>query len=210
MIGRIPGAQLVQTTGTVSGANAYRNTDTPSIDTNALTVRGATFEFPPGEATSVAQGRLLLNGATAHSPSLSSAPSAATQRLDRPHVPRGERIWVGGHWFYVAGTLKPAVLASAIDSSVLVGYAAAEKYLGFDSHPSTVYLRAQEHDRANAVDNLLLPPPTSENPSEVHRQPTFLFRPWFAQADAKRPQRPVPRPSCRRSAGPARPESPTS
>jgi putative ABC transport system permease protein len=36
------------------------------------------------------------------------------------------------------------VLVSAIDSSVLVGYPAAQKYLGFDGHPSTIYLRAQD------------------------------------------------------------------
>jgi hypothetical protein len=35
---------------------------------------------------------------------------------------------VGGQWFYLAGILKPAVLAPAIDISVLIGYPAAEKY----------------------------------------------------------------------------------
>jgi hypothetical protein len=46
------------------------------------------------------------------------------------------------------------VLASSIDSSALVGYAAAEKYLAFDGHPSTIYVRAQ-NGQVNAVDNLL-------------------------------------------------------
>ena len=45
-------------------------------------------------------------------------------------------------WFYVAGILRPAVLAPDIDASVLVGYPAAEKYLGFDGHPSTIYVKA--------------------------------------------------------------------
>ena len=45
-------------------------------------------------------------------------------------------------WCYVAGVLKPATLVPAIDSSVLVGFPAAERYLGFDGHPSTIYVRA--------------------------------------------------------------------
>jgi hypothetical protein len=34
-------------------------------------------------------------------------------------------------------------LAPEIDSSVLVGFPAAQTYLGFDGHPSTIYVRAQ-------------------------------------------------------------------
>ena len=81
----------------------------------------------------------------------------------------------------MAGTLKPAVLAPAIDSSVLVGYPAAEKYLGFDGHPSTVYLRAQ-NDQVTAVDSLLAAT-ANQNPSEVNvSQPSSAL---VAQADAK-------------------------
>ena len=180
MIGRIPGVQQAQATGTVSGVNAYRNPYIPSIDTNALTVQAASLDLLPVVATSVAQGH-YLNAATAQEP-VAVLGAAAAQRLGIDRVYPGERIWVGGHWFYVAGTLKPAVLASAIDSSVLVGYPAAEKYLGFDSHPSTVYLRAQD-DRVNAVDNLLAATANPENPSEVNvSQPSSAL---VAQADAK-------------------------
>jgi putative ABC transport system permease protein len=180
MIGRIPGVQQAQTTGTVSGANAYRNPYIPSIHTNALTVQAASLDLLPVVATSVAQGH-YLNAATAQEP-VAVLGAAAAQRLGIDHVYPGERIWVGGHWFYLAGRLKPAVLASAIDSSVLVGYPAAEKYLGFDSHPSTVYLRAQ-NDRVNAVDNLLAATANPENPSEVNvGQPSSAL---VAQADAK-------------------------
>jgi putative ABC transport system permease protein len=66
----------------------------------------------------------------------------------------------------VTGILKPAVLASGLDASVLVGFPVAERYLGFDGHPSTVYLRAAD-DRVNAVDNLLGAQANPVNPSEV-------------------------------------------
>jgi len=39
-------------------------------------------------------------------------------------------------WFYVAGILNPPTLAPQIDSSVLIGFPAAQKYLGFDGHPT--------------------------------------------------------------------------
>ena len=131
-------------------------------------------------ATSVAQGH-YLNPATAQEP-VAVLGAAAAQLLGIDHIYPGERIWVGGQWFYVAGILKPAVLASAIDSSVLVGYPAAEKYLGFDGHPSTIYLRAQT-DRVNAVDNLLAATANPENPNQVNvSQPSAAL---VAQADAK-------------------------
>ena len=180
MIGRIPGVQQVQTTGTVSGANAYRNPYIPSIDTNALTVQTTSLDLLPVIGTNVAQGH-YLNTATAQEP-VAVLGAAAAQRLGIDRIYPGERIWVGGKWFYVAGILKPAVLASAVDSSVLIGYPAAEKYLGFDSHPSTVYLRVQ-NDRVNAVDNLLATTANPENPGEVSvSQPSSAL---VAQADAK-------------------------
>ncbi|MGH2868324.1 MAG: ABC transporter permease, partial [Solirubrobacteraceae bacterium] len=131
-------------------------------------------------ATTVAQGH-YLNAATAQEP-VAVLGAAAAQLLGIDRIYPGERIWVGGQWFYLAGILKPAVLASAIDTSVLVGYPAAEKYLGFDGHPSSIYLRAQ-NDRVNAVDNLLAATANPENPSEVNvSQPSSAL---VAQADAK-------------------------
>ncbi len=180
MIGRIPGVQQAQTTGAIGGVNAYRNPYIPSIDTNALTIQAASLDLLPVVATSVAQGH-YLNEATAREP-VAVLGAAAAQRLGIDRVYPGERIWIGGDWFYVAGTLKPAVLASAIDSSVLVGYPAAEKYLGFDSHPSTVYVRAQD-DQVNSVDDLLAATANPENASEVDvSQPSSAL---VAQADAK-------------------------
>jgi hypothetical protein len=78
----------------------------------------------------------------------------------------GERIWVNNMWFYLAGILKPAVLAPDIDSSILVGYPAAEKYLGFDGHPSTIYLRAAD-SQVRDVDNVLAAQANPENPEQV-------------------------------------------
>jgi putative ABC transport system permease protein len=180
MIGRISGVEQVQSTGAVNGANAYRTPYIPPVDTRGLTVQAATLSLLPVLATTVAQCH-YLNAATAQEP-VAVLGAATAQLLGIDRIYPGERIWVGDQWFYLAGILKPAVLASTIDTSVLIGYPAAKKYLGFDGHPSTVYLRAQT-DRVNAVDNLLAATANPETPNEVNvSQPSDAL---VAQADAK-------------------------
>jgi putative ABC transport system permease protein len=180
MIGRLPGVYEVESTGTVSSANAYRSPLIPGIDTNALSVDAATLGLPATAGTSLAQGS-YLNAATAREP-VAVLGAAAAQRLGIDKIWRGERIWVGGQWFYVAGILKPAILAPAIDSSVLIGYPAAEHYLHFDSHPSTVYLRVANSE-VTTVDGLLAAQANPENPSQVDvSQPSAALT---AQADAQ-------------------------
>ncbi len=74
------------------------------------------------------------------------------------------------------------MLAPQIDSSVLIGYPAAEKYLHFDGHPSAIYLRAQT-SQVKAVVSLLAAQANPENPEQVDvSQPSAALT---AQADAK-------------------------
>ena len=179
MTGRLPGVTQVQDTGTVT-ASAFRSPLIPTIDTNALSVDAASLGLPRAVGTTVAQGS-YLNAGTAGQP-VAVLGAAAAQRLGIDRIWPGGRIWVGGQWFYVTGILKPAVLAPEIDSSVLIGYPAAQKYLHFDGHPSTIYLRAQ-NAQVRSVDNLLAAQANPENPSEVDvSQPSAALT---AQADAK-------------------------
>jgi putative ABC transport system permease protein len=179
MIGRLPGVLSVQDTGTVN-ANAYRSPLIPAIDTNALSVDAATLGLPAVAGTSLAQGR-YLNAATARLP-VAVLGAAAAQRLGIDRIRPGMRIWVGGRWFYVTGILNPAVLASEIDSAILVGFPAAQKYLHFDGHPSQIYIRTVNTQTATTrVDNLLGAQANPENPSEVDvAQPSDALT---AQAD---------------------------
>ncbi|HTW13359.1 MAG TPA: ABC transporter permease [Solirubrobacteraceae bacterium] len=180
MIGRISGVQQVQSTGLVSGANAYRSPYIPSVESSGITVQAASLDLLPVVATTAAEGH-YLNTATVQEP-VAVLGAVAAQLLGIDHIYPRERIWLGGQWFYLAGILKPAVLAPDIDTSVLVGYPAAQRYLGFDGHPSTIYVRAQT-DRVNAVDNLLAATANPESPSEVNvSQPSAAL---VAQADAK-------------------------
>jgi putative ABC transport system permease protein len=179
MIARLPGVTAVQDTGTISSASAYRSPHIPSINTNALTVAASTLGLPAVAGTSVAQGS-YLNAATAREPAAVLG-AAAAQRLGIDRIWPGERIWAGGMWFYVTGILNPATLAPEIDSSILVGFPAAEKYLHFDGHPSGIYIRAAT-SQVTTVDNLLAAQANPGNPSQVNvSQPSAALT---AQADA--------------------------
>jgi putative ABC transport system permease protein len=181
MIGRLPGVAAVQDTGAIN-ATAYRTPYIPASNTNALSVDATTVGLPAAAGTSVAQGR-FLNAATAREP-VAVLGATAAQRLGIDRVWPGMRIWVGSQWFYVTGILSPAVLAPEIDSSVLVGFPAAEKYLHFDGHPSEIYVRTAGTPAATtAVDNLLGAQANPENPSQVDvSQPSAALT---AQADAQ-------------------------
>ena len=181
MIGRLPGVLAVQYTATVGGASVYRSPLVPPIDTDGLTVNAASLGLPAAAGTSVAQGS-YLNAATAGQP-VAVLGAEAAQLLGIDRIWPGERIWVGGQWFYLVGILNPAALAPQIDTSVLVGFPAAERYLGLDGHPSEIYVRTVNTQAATtAVDNLLAAQANPENPSEVNvSQPSAALT---AQADA--------------------------
>jgi putative ABC transport system permease protein len=180
MIGRIGPVTSVQETGTVINVDVYRSPLIPAIDTNALSLQAASLGLLGTVGTTVAQGS-YLNAATAKEP-VAVLGAAAAQRLGIDHIYPGERIWLDDQWFYLAGTLKPSVLTPEIDSSVLVGFPAAATYLGFDGHPSTIYVRA-ETDQVAAVQSVLAATADPEAPNQVDvSQPSAAL---VAQADAQ-------------------------
>jgi putative ABC transport system permease protein len=74
------------------------------------------------------------------------------------------------------------VLASEIDSSILVGFQAAATYLGFDGHPTEIYVRSVT-DRTAAVRGVLGATANPEHPDAVDvSQPSDAL---VARAQAK-------------------------
>src|SRR5579872_3250976 len=114
MISRLPGVYQVQSTGAIN-VNVYRSPLVPPVNTNALSVNAATLGLPVTAGTSVAQGE-FLNAANAREP-VCVLGAAAAQLLGIDRVFGGERVWItgvngsGSMWLYVAGILKPDVLA---------------------------------------------------------------------------------------------------
>jgi putative ABC transport system permease protein len=182
MIARLPGVTAVQDTGTVGGVNVYKSPLIPMVETSALSVDAATLGLPAVAGTSLAQGQ-FLNGATAREP-VAVLGAATARRLGIDRIRPGMRIWVGGMWFYVTGILNADTYAPDIDSAVLVGFPAAEKYLHFDGHPSQIYVRTVDTPVATtAVDSLLGAQASPENPGQVDvSQPSDALT---ARADAQ-------------------------
>jgi putative ABC transport system permease protein len=185
MIARLPGVTGVQYTGDVSGVSVYKGPLIPRIETNALSLDAASTGLPAVAGVSLAQGR-FLNAASEREPvAVLGAVTAQVLGIDRL-IP-GMRIWIysqqsGGQWFYLAGILNRATYAADLDSAVLVGFPAAQRYLHFDGHPAKIYVRV-DGSQVTSVDNLLGGQANPQNPSQVtvSRPSDFLT----AAADTK-------------------------
>jgi putative ABC transport system permease protein len=114
------------------------------------------------------QSGRFLSAASERFPTVVLGSVAASQlgfdRL-RPGRP-APQIYIGDHWFTVIGILQPVPLAADLDRSVLVGWPAAQSFLGFDGHPTVIYLKAQEA-QVEAVRGVLAATINPELPSLV-------------------------------------------
>jgi putative ABC transport system permease protein len=147
-----------------TSANVYRSPLIPSVNTNGLSVQAATLNLLPAIGAQLKDGT-FLNAATARHP-VAVLGAQAAQFLGIDRVYAGERVWLGGMWFYVTGILTSSVLTPEIDTSVLVGFPAAQKYLGFDGHPTEIYVRSVT-SQTDAVHDVLAQTADPEAPNQV-------------------------------------------
>jgi putative ABC transport system permease protein len=179
MIARIGAVEQVADTASTN-ANVYRSPLIPAVNTNAIQVQAASRRLLGVVGARVARGR-YLSGATVTEP-VCVLGSAAARLLGIDRVYAGERVWLGGMWFYVGGILTSATLAPEIDGSVLVGFPAAARYLHLDGHPTTIYLRTVT-SQTRAVHAVLAATANPEAPNEVDvSQPSAALT---ARAEAK-------------------------
>jgi putative ABC transport system permease protein len=160
-------------TAVVKDRNVYRSRLIPDTNTGALQVRATSLDLLSVLNTGLARGA-WLNAGTAREP-VAVLGSVAAERLGVDRIFPDQRIWLGGRWFNVAGVLEPSPLEPAVDSSALIGYPAARRYLGYVSMvggereagtPTSVYVRA-DTDSVAAVQALLAPTANPMAPDEV-------------------------------------------
>jgi ABC-type antimicrobial peptide transport system permease subunit len=159
MVKRIQPVQTAAATGTIE-VTVRR---TPKIDeavTGGLAVKAASPELLTTLGGKVVKGSWL--NAPSYPEVILGSEAAKRLGIDRT----GVRVWIGGGWFTVSGILGQVDLAPEIDRSVLVGWAAAEKYLGFDGHPTMIYERSTDAS-VQAVKDVLGRTVNPENPEEV-------------------------------------------
>jgi putative ABC transport system permease protein len=107
----------------------------------------------------------FLNATTARYPAVVLGYEAAgVLGLDRLDVPL--QVWLGGRWFTVVGILKPVTLAPEIDRAALVGFPVAQQLLGFDGHPTELYIRTVPSQVA-AVRSVLAATVNPASPTDV-------------------------------------------
>jgi putative ABC transport system permease protein len=140
MIARIEPVTSVTYVGAVADAHVYRNDRILPAETGGITVQAADLGLLETVAASVARGA-WLNAATARYPTVVLG-AAAANRLGVGIV--GEQVYLAGQWFTVGGVLRAAPLAPDLDTSALVGWPAAQRYLSFDGHPTRIYTRSRD------------------------------------------------------------------
>src|SRR5262249_17136322 len=90
---------------------------------------------------------------------------------------RGE---VAGRRCTVIGVLAATPLAPELDLAALVGWPAAERYFGFDGHPTIVYVRTRD-DAVPDVRSVLAATANPEHPDQVSvSRPTDALAPKAA------------------------------
>jgi putative ABC transport system permease protein len=148
----------------VPDTNVYRTDRIPEVETRGLSVQAAHLDLPDTVGVTVADGT-WLNAATARYP-VAVLGSQAASLLGITSVREDVQVYLGGRWFTVVGILDAALLTPALDTAALVGWPAAESYLDFDGHPTTVYTRASD-ESVEAVGGLLAATANPKAPNEV-------------------------------------------
>lgn len=164
MISRIGPVDQVAASGKVADAKVYRNDRIPEAQTGGISVVAAHLDLPATVGATMARGT-WLNTATERYPAVVLG-SATARRLGITAVGEDIHVHLGGQWFNVVGILDPVPLAPELDGAALVGWTAAQTYLGFDGHPTTVYTRSPDAS-VNAVREVLAATANPESPNEV-------------------------------------------
>ncbi|MBE1490790.1 ABC transporter permease [Plantactinospora soyae] len=161
MIRQIPAVRSVAPTAKLS-SNIYRNDRVPAGRTGGRAVRACDASLLATLDGSLLTGTFLDAGP--YPVTVLGYQAATTLGID--DVSAGPRVWLGNHWYTVVGILTPFPLAPEIDQSALVSFASAEHLLGYDGHPSRLYLRT-DPERVTDVAGLLAGTANPVDPARV-------------------------------------------
>jgi putative ABC transport system permease protein len=180
MIGRIGSVRSVTAIGQIPSARVYRTSKIPAPESGGI----GTYAVRTGLLRTVG-GRVAsgtwLNAATARYPAVVLG-AATAEHLGITTATPNMQIWLGGRYFTIVGILHPVPLAPDLDLGALIGWPAAQRYLGLDPDITTIYTRT-DPDAVEAVRALLARTtnPAQPNEADVSRPSDALA----AQAAAK-------------------------
>jgi len=138
MVARIKPVTAVSATGAVDAT--IRRTDRIDLaETSGISVVAARMDLLRLLRGSLYLGH-FLDQVTENFPTVVLGAVAAT-RLGIHRI--GAQVWLANRWFTVVGILDAMPLAPEIERSALIGWPTATT-LGFDGHPTTIYVRATD------------------------------------------------------------------
>jgi putative ABC transport system permease protein len=164
MVRRMASVQSVTAIGQLADAKVYRTNRIPAPQSGGIGTYAVRPDLLDTVGAAVASGT-WLNDATVQYPAVVLGTKTA-ERLGVGAVNPDLQIWLGGRWFTVIGILDPVPLAPELDLGALIGWPAAQRYLGFDGDITTLYVRT-DPDRVEAVRGLLARAANPARPNEV-------------------------------------------
>jgi putative ABC transport system permease protein len=150
MVGQLRFVLSVAPVAKLGTAKVYRNDHVPSFQSGGLSVRATDASLLTTLDGSLLAGRFLDDGPDP----VTVLGYGAAHTLGIKDASGTARVWLGNHWYTVVGILKPFPFAPEIDQTALVPFASAERLLGYDGHPSRLYLRADPDHVPDVVDLL--------------------------------------------------------
>lgn len=148
---KAPYVQQVSGIAPVSGT-VLRNKHIGSAITGGISIKAARPNLPSVLRGRVAHGA-FLNTATSEHP-VTVLGAVAAERLGITTLRPDTAVWLGGRTFTVVGILAPIELAPDIDRSALIGFAEAVQAFRVGGAASTIYLRTDPEQVAQAAKTL--------------------------------------------------------
>ncbi|GAA3199984.1 ABC transporter permease [Dactylosporangium siamense] len=162
MVRQLPHVLSVAPTAKLPGVNVYRNDHVAAGRTGGRSVRAADATLLTTLDGALLAGRFINDDDVP----VTVLGYSAASTLGITDVSGNDRVWVGGHWYNVVGILKPFVLAPEIDQAAIVSFDSAAHLLGYNGHPSRIYVRAQTEYTAD-VARVLAGAANPEDPSRT-------------------------------------------
>jgi putative ABC transport system permease protein len=145
-------------------ASVYRTNRISAVDSQAITVYAADTTLLATVQGHLVAGR-FLNAATARYPAVVlGADAAGALGIDR--ADGSIQVWLGDHWFSVAGILGRLPLAPELDRTALIGFPAARRVLHARAAPVQLYVRASPAS-VSAVQSVLAATAEPAAPQDV-------------------------------------------
>jgi putative ABC transport system permease protein len=164
MTSRIRSVESVTAIALLTDTKVYRTDRIPAAQSGGIGTYAVRTDLLKTVRASVRSG-IWLNAATARYPAVVLG-AATAERLGIGPLHRDLQIWLGGRWFTVIGILDRVPLAPELDLGALIGWPAAQRYLGFDGDITTIYTRT-DPAAVESVRDLLARTANPAQPNEV-------------------------------------------